>query len=84
MGNINNDAEFVCEYLTKLFDNMGIELQDSPQVLTEYIYIEFSDHNGNDRKFRIHYPLGVERFFAAPIQEIGMFVLKHIVSRTFA
>ncbi len=34
----------------------GILLQDSPQLLDDYIYIEFEDANGNDLKFRIPYP----------------------------
>jgi len=41
---------------------LKIELEDSPQILNDYIYFEFEGRDGGDVKFRLYYPETKELF----------------------
>lgn len=55
--------------------NFDIELEDSPQVLNEYLYLEFW-HRDKQIKVRAAYPVDVENFL-----RIGAYAREHFVMK---
>jgi len=66
-------------------ERLGINLEDSPQILEEYVYIEFWDDNrGRDRKFRIPYiKFTQDEFLTFEFEKQIKFILEGIVQKTF-
>lgn len=66
-------------------EKFGINLEDSPQILEEYIYIEFWDDNrGRDRKFRIPYiKFTQDEFLTFEFEKQIKFILEGMVQKTF-
>lgn len=73
---ITNLENAIKEY----FDvRLGIELEDSPQINQEYVYLEFEDRLGNDRKIRVRYTNTYAGFLLLPFDEQIKFLLEQIV-----
>lgn len=73
---ITNLENAIKEY----FDvRLGIELEDSPQINQEYVYLEFEDRLGNDRKIRARYTNTYAGFLLLPFDEQIKFLLEQIV-----
>ena len=73
---ITNLENAIKEY----FDvRLGIELEDSPQINQEYVYLEFEDRLGNDRKLRARYTNTYAGFLLLPFNEQIKFLLEQIV-----
>lgn len=66
-------------------EKFGINLEDSPQILKEYVYIEFWDDNrGRDRKFRIPYiKFTQDEFLTFEFEKQIKFILEGIIQKTF-
>lgn len=66
-------------------EKFGINLEDSPQILEEYVYIEFWDDNrGRDRKFRIPYiKFTQDEFLTFEFEKQIKFILEGMVQKTF-
>lgn len=62
---------------------MKIELEDSPQILDDYLYIEFYNHRMGDMKFRIPYPVDKEAFLEMNKSDRMLFVLTAIMRVRF-
>jgi len=58
--------------------NFGIELEDSPQVLDNYLYLEFW-HRGKEIKIRAAYPIDVENFLRMGTYAREHFVMKEVL-----
>lgn len=73
---ITNLENAIKEY----FDvRLGIMLEDSPQILNEYIYLEFEDRQGNNRKIRARYKQTSISFLSASFDSQIRFLLEEIV-----
>ena len=69
----------VKDEITRFFmQNFDIELQDSPQVLNEYLYLEFW-HRGKQIKVRAEYPIDVENFLRIGVYAREYFVMKEVL-----
>lgn len=58
---------------------LNIELVDSPQILEKYLYLEFEDQTGGERKFRISYPIDLPHFIMMEKGDRMLFILTAIV-----
>lgn len=59
---------------------LDIKLDDSPQILTEYLYIEFWG-NKKQQKFRIPYPIGGKDIFLKMSDTAREhYIMRHILS----
>lgn len=68
-------ADEIAQFFMQNFD---IELQDSPQVLNEYLYLEFW-HRGKQIKVRAAYPIDVENFLRIGVYAREHFVMKEVL-----
>jgi|GEM_PF-4548096 len=62
---------------------MKIELEDSPQILDDYLYIEFDNYAISDMKFRIPYPIDKEAFLEMNKADRMLFILTAIMRAKF-
>ena len=77
---ITNLENAIQEY----FDiRLGIQLEDSPQINEEYVYLEFEDRQGNDRKIRARYTNTFVGFLSAPFDSQIKFLLEKIVQDAY-
>lgn len=62
---------------------MNIELEDSPQILDDYLYIEFDNDSIGGTKFRISYPLDKKHFLDMNKADRMLFILTAIMRKKF-
>ena len=65
---------------------MGIVLIDSPQILEDYLYLEFEDRSGKEIKLRISYPNSLDAFLRMKKKDrllfISVCVIRSLVGET--
>ena len=63
---------------------LGIQLEDSPQVLEEYLYLEFEDLSyGSEVKFRLQYLYDRKHFLSMGKGDRMLFILSAFVNWRF-
>ena len=61
-----------------------VELEDSPQILDDYLYLEFEDKIGNEVKFRMDYPLDKKHFMDMQKGDRMLFILTNFMRFYFS
>lgn len=59
----------------------GIELEDSPQILDDYLYLEFESGNSGTKKYRLHFN-DREEFLNLTHTETKLWILTYIFEMT--
>ena len=63
---------------------LNIELEDSPQILENYLYLEFEDaSSGSEIKFRLSYPYDKKHFLSMGKKDRILFILSDFISGRF-
>jgi len=76
-----NKNDKVIKQIRKYFKKtLGIVLEDSPQILNKYLYLEFEDRNGIEQKIRIPYgKQGLIGFLKMSKKERFLFIMEQII-----
>ena len=73
---MNRDRQLELEIKEFFSEVLNIELEDSPQILDTYLYLEFDDYcNGGEIKFRLPYPQGRQHFLEMDIHDKMIFIV---------
>ena len=70
--------EFIHEWFISQF---GIELEDSPQILDTYLYLEFESGNYGTRKYRLYF-MNKTDFLNLSQSDMKLWILESIFQMT--